>query len=158
MLQRIYGASFLSQKELDEHLARLEEGKARDHRKLGRELDLYTFHPLAPASPFFQPKGAAVYTALLDYLRAEYRLRGYDEVVTRRSSTRSSSGSRATTTTIARTCTSGIDEREFGVKPMNCPGHHPHVPGEALVVPGSARAVRGLRRLHRYERSGSRPG
>src|SRR4029077_11252588 len=82
MLQRIYAACFVSQKELDEHLKRLEEARARDHRKLGKELDLFSFHPLAPASPLFHPQGAALYTALLDYLRDEYRKRGYQEVVT----------------------------------------------------------------------------
>ncbi|MBC8646540.1 MAG: TGS domain-containing protein, partial [Thermoanaerobaculia bacterium] len=82
MLQRLYGASFLTQGELDEYLKRLEEAKARDHRKLGKELDLFSFHPLAPASPFFHPRGAALYNALLAYLREEYRLRGYEEVIT----------------------------------------------------------------------------
>src|SRR5215831_3572834 len=61
MLQRIYGASFLTQKELDDYLRRMEEAKARDHRKLGKELDLFSFHPWAPASPFFHPKGTALY-------------------------------------------------------------------------------------------------
>jgi threonyl-tRNA synthetase len=82
MLQRIYGASFLTQKELDLYLQRLEDAKARDHRKLGRELGLVTFHPLAPASPFFLPKGAALYNGLLAYLREEYARRGYSEVIT----------------------------------------------------------------------------
>jgi threonyl-tRNA synthetase len=82
MLQRIYGACFLTQKDLDEHLTRLEEARARDHRKLGKELDLYSFHPWAPASPFFHPKGATLYNGLLTYLRDEYRRRGYQEVMT----------------------------------------------------------------------------
>src|ERR1700737_3054749 len=82
MLQRIYGACFLTQKELDEHLKRLEEAKARDHRRLGKELDLFSFHPLAPASPFFHPRGAVLYNGLVSYLREEYRRRGYEEVIT----------------------------------------------------------------------------
>ena len=65
MLSRIYGTAFHSQKELDEHLKRLEEAKARDHRKLGKELGLYSFHPEAPASPFFHPKGTQVYNELV---------------------------------------------------------------------------------------------
>ena len=56
-LQRIYGTAFASQKELEEHLERLEEARARDHRRLGQELDLFSFNPLAPASPFFHPEG-----------------------------------------------------------------------------------------------------
>ena len=82
MLQRIYGASFLTQKELDDHLKQLEEAKARDHRKLGKELDLFLFHPWAPASPFFLPKGAVLYNGLLEYLRDEYSKRGYQESLT----------------------------------------------------------------------------
>ena len=58
MLQRIYGTAFFSKKELAEHLRLLEEARKRDHRKLGRELGLFSFHPEAPASPFFHPKGA----------------------------------------------------------------------------------------------------
>ena len=82
MLQRIYAACFLTQKELDEHLKQLEEARARDHRKLGKELDLFSFHPWAPASPFFHPKGAVLYNGLLEYLRSEYRKRGYQEILT----------------------------------------------------------------------------
>src|SRR5512143_1550366 len=72
MLQRIYGASFLTQRELDEHLKRLELAKARDHRKLGKELGLFVFHPWAPASPFFLPKGATVYNLLVQFMRELY--------------------------------------------------------------------------------------
>jgi threonyl-tRNA synthetase len=159
MLQRIYGASFLNQKELDEYLQRLEDAKARDHRKLGRELDLVTFHPLAPASPFFLPKGAALYNGLLAYLRAEYARRGYDEVVTpqifdadlfRISGHYDNYRENMYFTE--------IDEREFGVKPMNCPGHH-------LLFKESHWSYRDLPvrfadfgRLHRYERSGVTAG
>ena len=82
MLQRIYGACFLTQKELDDYLKQQEEARARDHRKLGKELDLVAFHPWAPASPFFLPKGAAIYNGLLEYLREEYARRGYQEVMT----------------------------------------------------------------------------
>ncbi|HTR05012.1 MAG TPA: TGS domain-containing protein, partial [Thermoanaerobaculia bacterium] len=82
MLQRIYAACFLTQKELDDYLKQQEEAKARDHRKLGKELDLFSFHPWAPASPFFHPKGAVLYNELLAYLRSEYAKRGYQEVLT----------------------------------------------------------------------------
>ncbi len=159
MLQRIYGASFLTQKALDEYLQRLEDAKARDHRKLGRELGLVTFHPLAPASPFFLPKGAALYNGLLAYLREEYSRRGYDEVITpqifdadlfRISGHYDNYRDNMYFTE--------IDEREFGVKPMNCPGHH-------LLFKESHWSYRDLPvrfadfgRLHRYERSGVTAG
>ena len=67
MLSRIYGTAFHTAKELEEHLALIEEAKRRDHRKLGKELDLFSFHPEAPASPFFHPKGTTVYNELVKY-------------------------------------------------------------------------------------------
>ena len=81
-LQRIYGTAFLSKADLHEHLHLLEEAKRRDHRKLGKELDLFAFHPEAPASPFFHPKGTVVYNRLIQYVRDMYRYYGYDEVIT----------------------------------------------------------------------------
>ena len=72
MLTRIYGTAFASKKELDEYLARQEMAKLRDHRKLGRELDLFSFHDEAPGFPFFHPKGMRVINALLDYWRREH--------------------------------------------------------------------------------------
>ena len=82
MLQRIYGTAFPSQKALDAHLKQLEEAKARDHRKLGKELHLFMFHEWAPASPFFLPRGAFVYNGLINYIRTQYARRGYAEVIT----------------------------------------------------------------------------
>jgi len=82
MLQRIYGTAFANAKALKAHLKRLEEAKKRDHRKLAKELDLVAFHPVAPASPFFLPRGARVYNALVDYVRDLYDRYGYEEVVT----------------------------------------------------------------------------
>ncbi len=82
MLQRIYGTAFPSEKELRKYLADLEEAKKRDHRKLGKELELFSFHRLAPASPFVLPRGAAVYNRLVDYIRSLYAEEGYDEVIT----------------------------------------------------------------------------
>ncbi|MET0390943.1 MAG: threonine--tRNA ligase [Polyangiales bacterium] len=82
MLQRIYGTAFPSQKALDAYLKSIEEAKKRDHRKLGKELELIGFHPLAPASPFFLPRGAQVYRRLIDYVRELYDRFGYQEVVT----------------------------------------------------------------------------
>jgi threonyl-tRNA synthetase len=82
MLQRIYGTAFPSQKALDAWLKQLEEAKARDHRKLGKELELFMFHEYAPAMPFLLPKGAFVYNGLAEYVRGHYRDEGYEEVVT----------------------------------------------------------------------------
>lgn len=82
MLQRIYGTAFASSKALDAYLKSLDEAKKRDHRRLGKDLDLIGFHRLAPASPFFLPRGAQIYNRLIDYLRDLYRKHGYLEVIT----------------------------------------------------------------------------
>jgi threonyl-tRNA synthetase len=82
MLQRIYGTAFPTQKALDAHMRQLEEAKARDHRKLGKDLKLFMFHEWAPASPFFLPRGAHLYNALIAYMRDQYARRGYSEVIT----------------------------------------------------------------------------
>ena len=155
MLSRIYGTAFHSQKELDEHLKRLEEAKARDHRKLGKELGLYSFHPEAPASPFFHPKGTQVYNELVTYMRELYFKYGYSEVITPQ------------VLDVALWKTSGhyenyaenmyfttAEEREYALKPMNCPGH-------CIMFGSQKHSYRDLPiryadfgRLHRYERSG----
>ena len=159
MLQRIYGASFLSQKELDEHLHRLEQARARDHRKLGKELGLYLFHPWAPASPFFLPKGATVYTLLVDYMRSLYPKYGYSEVVTpqvfdvelfKRSGHYQNYHENMFFTL--------ADEREYGVKPMNCPGHFLMFSQQAFSYRDLPVRYADFGRLHRYERSGVTQG
>ncbi len=70
-MQRVYGTAFFSQKELDEHLTRLEEAKKRDHRRVGKDLGLFTFHPWAPGAAFWTGKGATLYNTLADYMRGE---------------------------------------------------------------------------------------
>ncbi len=82
MLQRIYGTAFPTKKELEEHLKLIAEAKERDHRKLGKELELFMFHEYAPAMPFFLPRGAFVYNRLMSYVRDLYVDYGYQEVVT----------------------------------------------------------------------------
>ena len=159
MLQRIYGACFLTQKDLDDHLKRLEEGRARDHRKLGKELDLFSFQPLAPASPFFHPKGAVLYNALIAYLRGEYRKRGYDEVITPQifdAELFKISGHYANYK--ENMYWTEIDEREFGVKPMNCPGHHLLFRERLWSYRELPVRYADFARLHRYERSGVTAG
>lgn len=159
MLQRIYGASFLSQKELDEHLQRMEQARARDHRKLGKELGLYLFHPWAPASPFFLPKGATVYTLLVDYMRSLYPKYGYTEVVTPqvydvelfKKSGHYQNYHENMFFTVA-------DEREYGIKPMNCPGHFLMFSQQAFSYRDLPVRYADFGRLHRYERSGVTQG
>jgi threonyl-tRNA synthetase len=81
MLQRIYGTAFPTEEALEEHLELLEEARKRDHRKLGKELELFMFHEWAPAMPFFLPRGAAVYNRMVDFLRGLYVGQGYQEVI-----------------------------------------------------------------------------
>jgi threonyl-tRNA synthetase len=82
MLQRVYGTAWDSQEELDKHLWRIEEAKKRDHRKLGRELDLFTFHPESPAAPFLHPRGMALWRELEAWSRQVRREAGFSEVRT----------------------------------------------------------------------------
>ena len=155
MLQRIYAACFSSKEELKEYLTQLEEAKKRDHRKLGKELELFVFDPVAPASPFFMPKGALVYNGLVDFMRRIYKVYDYQEVITPQ------------VLDVDLWHTSGhyekykenmyftqIDEREFALKPMNCPCH-------MLMFSHFRYSYRDLPlrfadfgRLHRYEKSG----
>jgi len=154
-LQRIYGTAFASEKELAEHLERQEQARARDHRRLGQELDLFSFQPEAPASPFLHPKGAVIYNALQDYVRELYVRFGYGEVVTPQIldvELWKTSGHYATTRDAM--FFTEVDERQFAVKPMNCPTH-------CLIFGTRLRSYRDLPiryadfgRLHRYERSG----
>ena len=154
-LQRVYGTAFTDRKELKEHLRLLEEAKARDHRKLGKELGLFHFDPIAPASPFFTGRGAVVYNALQAYVRQLYRKHGYEEIITPQifdMELFKTSGHYEHYKDNMFSCT--IDEREFGVKPMNCPGH-------CILFRQTRRSYRDLPvrfadfgRLHRYERAG----
>ena len=155
MLQRIYAACFSSKTELHEYLTMIEEAKKRDHRKLGKELELFVFDPVAPASPFFMPKGALVYNGLVEFMRRIYAKYDYQEVITPQ------------VLDVDLWHTSGhyekykenmyftqIDEREFALKPMNCPCH-------MLMFSHFRYSYRDLPlrfadfgRLHRYEKSG----
>ncbi|MBR6916421.1 MAG: threonine--tRNA ligase [Clostridia bacterium] len=80
MLCRVYGVSFPTKDELKEHLDRIEEAKQRDHKKLGREMELFMFHETAPGMPYFLPRGWTLYNALLEYWRGEHRLHNYQEI------------------------------------------------------------------------------
>jgi threonyl-tRNA synthetase len=159
MLQRIYGASFLTQKELDEHLKRLELAKARDHRKLGKDMGLFVFHHWAPASPFFLPKGATVYNLLVDYMRELYVKYGYAEVITPQIFDADLFRQSGHYTNYKENMYfTEIEGREFGVKPMNCPGHFLMYKSQAFSYRDLPVRYADFGRLHRYERSGVTQG
>jgi len=123
MLQRVYGTCFMSKPELDEHLQRIEEAKLRDHRKLGRELDLFATFEEGPGFPFFFPKGMVVRNELVSYWREEHKKAGYEEISTpmilneqlwHRSGHWDHYKDNMYFT--------NIDDVGFAIKPMNCPG------------------------------------
>ena len=122
MLQRIYGISFDSEEKLQEFLKRREEAKRRDHRRLGRELDLFSLHEEGPGFPFFHPRGMVVINALLDLWRREHLKRGYQEVKTpmilERALWEQSGHWEHYRDNMYFT---KIDDRDFAIKPMNCP-------------------------------------
>lgn len=159
MLQRIYGTAFAKKSELDEYLFRLEEAKKRDHRKLGRELDLFDILDEGPGFPFFMPKGMVLRNLLENYWREEHKRRGYQEVKTPVILNKDlwlRSGHwdnyRENMYTVS------IDESDFAIKPMNCPGG-------MLVFKRKLHSYRDLPQrmgelglVHRHELSGALHG
>ena len=159
MLQRIYGTAFATKKELDAYFARLEELRRRDHRRLGRELDFFSFHPEAPASPFFHPRGTVVYNALLDLMREKYRAYGYEEVITPQIFDvelwkRSGHYDNYREDMFFADSFDEVEERSSSVKPMNCPSHCLIFGSGAHSYRDLPRRIADFGRLHRYERSG----
>jgi threonyl-tRNA synthetase len=155
MLQRIYGISFDTEEKLKEYLARIEEAKKRDHRRLGKELDLFSLHEEGPGFPFFHPRGMVVINTLLELWRKEHRKRGYQEirtpVILEKSLWERSGHWEHYRENMYFT---QIDEREFAIKPMNCPGG-------ILVFQSRLRSYRELPLrmaelglVHRHELSG----
>jgi threonyl-tRNA synthetase len=123
-LTRIYGTAFFRQGDLDDYLARLEEARKRDHRRLGTQLDLFHFDDVSPGSPFWHPKGMVIWNVLEDLRRREDRERGYVEVRTPLIYDKElwvTSGHWEKYREHMFTFES--ENREFGLKPMNCPGH-----------------------------------
>jgi len=124
MLTRVYGTAFFDKKDLKAHLERLEEAKARDHRKLGRELGLFTFSEISPGSAFWLPHGTTIYNSLLALSREMGADRGYTEVKTPQIfdselwKTSGHWGKYRENMFLTET-----EDRQYGVKPMNCPGH-----------------------------------
>jgi len=161
MLQRIYGTSWPTEKELEEYLHFLEEARERDHRKLGKELDLFSFHPEAPASPFFHPKGTVIYNELVEYIRSLYGQYDYQEVITPQIldvELWHRSGHYDNYQENMYFTSPKDEQRTYAVKPMNCPTH-------ALLFAGQKHSYRDLPlriadfgRLHRYERAGVTSG
>ena len=155
MLQRIYGTAWESRDAQKDYLQRIEEAEKRDHRKLGRALGLFFFDPIAPASPFFLPKGAQVMNSLIDYVKELYVRYGYQEVMTPQIfNTELWKRSGHLDAYSENMYFVDVDEREFGVKPMNCPA-------AAMLYLADSHSYRELPmrladfgRLHRNERSG----
>ena len=124
MLTRIYGTAFFSKEDLKLHLERLEQAKARDHRKLGKELDLFMFSELSPGSPFWQPAGMAIYNELSKLWRTENLRRGYREVKTPiLYDVDLFKQSGHWDTYRENMYFTDVEDRPMGLKPMNCPAH-----------------------------------
>ncbi len=160
MLQRIYGTSWATQKDLDEHLKRIEEAEKRDHRKLGKEMDLFHFREESPGSVFWHEKGWALFQNLINYMRSRQDEAGYKEVNTpeildrqlwEKSGHWEKYGENMYTSETP-------DEKVFAIKPMNCPGH-------IQVFNQGLKSYRDLPlryaefgKVHRYEPSGALHG
>ncbi|MDX1582377.1 MAG: threonine--tRNA ligase, partial [Thermoanaerobaculia bacterium] len=155
MLQRIYGTAWADRKELEGYLERLEEAKARDHRKLGKELGLFQFSQFAPAMPIFLPNGSIIYHELMEFVREYYRRDRYWEVITPLIwDTELFKISGHIDHYKDNMFFSELDEREYGVKPMNCPGHTQIYASERRSYRDLPIRMADFCRLHRYERSG----
>ena len=160
MLQRIYGTSWASQKELDDYLKRIEEAEKRDHRKLGKEMDLFHFREESPGAVFWHEKGWSLFQKLVNYMRAKQKLAGYKEINTPEILDRSlweksghwdKFGEHMYTSETP-------DEKVFAIKPMNCPGC-------VQVFNQGLKSYRDLPlkmsefgKVHRYEPSGALHG
>ncbi|XP_078431280.1 threonyl-tRNA synthetase [Wolffia australiana] len=158
-LQRVYGISFPDPKRLKEYIQQIEEAKKYDHRILGLNQELFFFHPLSPGSCFFLPHGTRIYNKLMEFIRDQYRDRGYHEVITPNMYNMQlweTSGHAANYK--ENMFTFEIEKQEFGLKPMNCPGH-------CLMFQHRVRSYRELPLrladfgvLHRNELSGALTG
>ncbi len=157
-MQRIYGTAFFEKAELDEHLRRIEEAKKRDHRRLGRDLGLFMFHPWAPGEPFWLPKGTVLINLLSDYMRSTLATEGYVEVraplVFNKALWETSGHWAHYRENMFLIREPGEAEESTSLKPMNCPGH-------MLLFGSEVRSYRDLPLriyeqsvLHRMEASG----
>ncbi|GIP26812.1 threonine--tRNA ligase 2 [Paenibacillus sp. J23TS9] len=159
MLQRIYGTAFPKKAQLDEHLHFLEEAKKRDHRKLGKQLELFMFSEEAPGMPFYLPKGMTIRTELENFAREQQRQRDYDEVRTPlMMNNRVWEQSGHWDHYKDNMYFTNVDETKFALKPMNCPGH-------MLIFKNKLHSYRELPirisefgQVHRHEYSGALNG
>jgi threonyl-tRNA synthetase len=155
MLTRIYGTAFATKESLQAHLHQIEEAKKRDHRRIGTDQGLFSFHSEAPASPFFHPNGAFLFAKLQEYLAELNRVNGFDVVITplvMNNEMWKKSGHYANYS--ENMYFTKVDELDFAIKPMNCPGH-------CLIYGTDKHSYRDLPiryaefgRVHRHERSG----
>ncbi|BES89665.1 threonyl-tRNA synthetase [Nesidiocoris tenuis] len=158
-LQRVYGISFPDAKQMKEWEKFQEEAAKRDHRRLGKEQELFFFHELSPGSCFFQPKGAYIYNTLIEFIRSEYRKRGFQEVVSPNIYNAKLWQTSGHWAHYADNMFSfDIEKEQFALKPMNCPGH-------CLIFDHGIRSWRELPLrmadfgvLHRNELSGALTG
>ena len=160
MLQRIYGTSWATQKDLDEHLKRIEEAEKRDHRKLGREMDLFHFQEEAPGAVFWHPKGWTLFQSLINYMRNRQDKAGYVETNTPdmmdKSLWETSGHWDKFSDMMFRT--EAKDDKIYAIKPMNCPG-------AVEIFKQGLKSYRDLPfllsefgKVHRYEPSGALHG
>jgi threonyl-tRNA synthetase len=160
MLQRIYGTAWVNEKQLKDYLTRLEEAEKRDHRRIGKELDLFHLQEEAPGAVFWHPKGWALFQQLIAYMRERQTAAGYQEVNTPEIMDRELWVKSGHIETFGENMfmTETPDERVFAIKPMNCPGH-------IQVFKQGLRSYRELPlrfaefgKVHRYEPSGALHG
>ena len=158
-LQRIYGVAFPKKDELDEYLAKIEEAKRRDHRKLGKELGLFMLTEEGPGFPFFLPKGMVLKNTLIDYWRQVHKRYGYVEISTpiilnRKLWERSGHWDHYK----ANMYTTVIDEEDYAIKPMNCPGGMMVYASQPHSYRDLPLRVGELGLVHRHELSGALHG
>lgn len=159
MLQRVYGIAFSNLKELEIHLHNLEEAKKRDHRKLGKELKLFTFAEEGPGFPFFLPKGVILKNSLIDFWRKIHYEAGYVEVETPIMLNKKLWETSGHWYHYKENMyTSMIDDEEFALKPMNCPGGMIVYKSDSHSYRDFPMRVGELGRVHRHELSGALHG
>jgi len=128
MLQRIYGTAFFDKKALEQYVTRMEEARKRDHRKLGKELDLFHFHPFSPGAAFWTPKGTTLYNTLATFMRRLTSETGYVEIKTpllfNKGLWEISGHWGKYKENMFLVLDSETGEHDFSLKPMNCPSHH----------------------------------
>lgn len=159
MLQRIYGTSFEKNKDLEAYLNMLEEAKKRDHRKLGRELDLFSMHTEGPGFPFFHPKGMVLWNTIEDFWKKEHTKRGYGQIKTPIMLNKDlwlQSGHWDHYK--ENMYTTEIDECGFAIKPMNCPGSMLIYKSENYSYRDLPLRLCELGQVHRHELAGALHG